>query len=87
MLHQILQGGFGTMHKNIKNALAKTHRENVWIFCKIDCGIFVKARPGEICPGGEKGEYLAATNDELFVKISTTKLPARAARELFRNKT
>ena len=59
--------------------MAKTHRENVWIFCKMDCGIFVKARPGEICPGGEKGEYLAATNDELFVKISTTKPHARAA--------
>lgn len=59
--------------------MAKTHRENVWIFCKMDCGIFVKARPGKICPGGEKGEYLAATNDELFVKISTTKPHARAA--------
>ena len=30
------------MHKNIKNALAKTHREKIWIFNGIVCGKIIK---------------------------------------------
>ena len=32
-------------------------------------------------------KHLATTEEEFFVNILSTKLPARAARELFRNKT
>ena len=32
-------------------------------------------------------KHLATTEEEFFVNILATKLPARAARELFRNKT
>lgn len=75
------------MHKNIKNALAKTHREKIWIFL---LGSFAeKLSKGNIklLRRRKTRKHLATTEEEFFVNILSTKLPARAARELFRNKT
>lgn len=75
------------MHKNIKNALAKTHREKIWIFYwdrlrkKLSKGNIKLLRRRKM------RKHLATTEEEFFVNILSTKLPARAARELFRNKT
>lgn len=74
------------MHKNVKYALAKTHREKIWIFYWDRLRKIIK-RERKITPRRKTRKHLATTEEDFFVNILTTKLPARAARGLFRNKT
>ncbi len=75
------------MHKNIKNALAKNAQGKDLDFL---LGSFAeKLSKGNIklLRRRKMRKHLATTEEEFFVNILSTKLPARAARELFRNKT